>query len=838
MSLVIERIEVQGFRAFGRVGQRLDFGSPLAAVWAPNSQGKTSLAEAIEFLLTGQIVRRQLMASTQDEFTDALRNAHMPAATPVFVEVSLHGSDKILHTVRRTLITDYGKQQDCVSVVEIDGKPSDQEELAALGIILSQPPLAAPVLAQHTLGYLFSAKPQDRATYFKAILEVTDLDDLRAVVAGLDATVAPEETPSWKKLAAAAAIAAAKPHLQPLLTTISSSEELPQRLDEAIATILQNAEPNAGASAAERVTGLEELLLARRAQTFPIDGFDRKALSPWDVPPQADWDKLANYLEECTKVDEETQRLASLFGAALSIPDIDTATEPLDCPLCGATQTLTPERIAFIRSQAAETEAYKTAEKAALETQRQLTLRASALDAAGTAACPRSLTMMAKERRQGGFRLERIRALVGPDSAGLVQTWLENYRNLARHRSVIRIRALALKEEVKGLATLNSCDQIANAQAMFASAAVAYDAFSRSLQTYSKAEEEMIAALKAVVDEASETAGWQDLIDLARDPNGLRVALVDRHSRTALQKELKSALGQIDKGNEAVLNEKFAELSGQIQYWWDLLRPDEPTFFAGVKPRKGTRRTIDFKAGLSLGDDRANPKLRDVIAVFSQSQLHCLGMALFIARTLQEGSQFIVLDDPILSSDEDYRAYFKANVLQELVDRGVQVIMLTQDQKSWKDIEHRYLHLKIDMFQLAMLNRADGTTVTKTSDDLMAMLTRIEVLARGGHADLHKQAGELLRNAGERFCKEMLVRKRKADGDMHAELSDYDRKNLGELSPPVEGMLKLDPSHPGKLRSIGNVMNPAKHDDTIPDQGTLKVALGDLRTLRKQYLQF
>ena len=75
----INKIEIQGFRAFGKNAQALAFSSPIAAIWAPNSQGKTSLAEAFEFLLTGQIVRRQLMASTQDEFADALRNAHMPA---------------------------------------------------------------------------------------------------------------------------------------------------------------------------------------------------------------------------------------------------------------------------------------------------------------------------------------------------------------------------------------------------------------------------------------------------------------------------------------------------------------------------------------------------------------------------------------------------------------------------------------------------------------------------------------------------------------------------------------------------------------------------------------
>ena len=97
-------------------------------------------------------------------------------------------------------------------------------------------------------------------------------------------------------------------------------------------------------------------------------------------------------------------------------------------------------------------------------------------------------------------------------------------------------------------------------------------------------------------------------------------------------------------------------------------------------------------------------------------------------------------------------------------------------------------------------------------------------------------AAELPRNAAERFCKEMLVRVRWAKGESGAALSDYDGKNLGQLEPGVEPLLTADPSHPGKLRTIGSQLNPAKHDDDTPDRGTIKVALGDLKFLKKQYL--
>ena len=430
----INKIEIQGFRAFGRKGQTLAFGSLLAAVWAPNSQGKTSLAEAFEFLLTGQIVRRQLVASTQDEFADALRNAHMPVDMPAYVEAEITSVDGKPHKVRRALISDYTKRQDCQSTLRIDGKDAKESDLAALGIVLSQPPLAAPVLAQHTLGYLFSARPQDRATYFKKIFEVTDLEELRGAAAALDAKFKPDDNDRhWIRLAAAA-IKEAGPFLAPFKTAVPATADLATAIRGAITAILTAAGAAMPKTPGERLAALEELLLERRTKTFPIDGFDRKPLADWTAPAQGEWDKLDEYLAEREKVEEETRRLTALFKEALAIPTVDVATQPIDCLLCGTEGSLSPERIAHIRAQVQETKVFQAAEKAAMVALRRLAATASALDAAAAAACPRFLAMRSGERRQKRFRVERIRALLGPDAAA-IDPWLKALRSLARARA-------------------------------------------------------------------------------------------------------------------------------------------------------------------------------------------------------------------------------------------------------------------------------------------------------------------------------------------------------------------------------------------------------------------
>jgi hypothetical protein len=614
----ISKLEIQGFRSFGQDAQTLEFSSPLAAIWGPNSQGKTSLAEAVEFLLTGEIVRRALMASGQDEFADALRNAHLPAGTPCFVQATIIDGDGAPHTIKRTLKTDYGKKQDCETKLEIDGAAASETALAGIGIMLSQPPLRAPVLAQHTLGYLFSARPQDRAGYFKALLEVTDLDEFRSAVTALERGSEVVPGPLIVKLEAAIEVTGR--HLRPLLTKAQDAAAIDAAFAAACKNLIEVFGETAPVDHAARVDKVETILAEKRAKTFAIEGFDRKALPSWSYASDQQHVKLTRYLTERAKVDEETRRLATLFTEALALPAVASAAGSIDCPLCGTEDSLTPERIAFIRARMADTEAFKVAEKEARETLSQMDSSLKALPNGATASLPAFITNPSKLRRARNFRVEKIRELLGDERKAAIDTWLAALRRLTRSRTTLRVSANKFTALVAPCAAnpeaLMDADAIG---AGFADVVAAYDFFALALKEYDPFEKAVSGALKTVVDAESKTVGWQELIDLARDQANLRAALIDQGAREQLAKEIKQALRQIDTGNEKVLDKKFEELSDGVQKWWDLLRPEELSFFSGVIPRPGARRTIDFKAGLSVNADRSNPKLRDVIAVFSMS---------------------------------------------------------------------------------------------------------------------------------------------------------------------------------------------------------------------------
>lgn len=834
----IRSLKVKGFRAYGSAEQALSLPSDLAVVWGPNSKGKTSLGEAFEFLLTGRISRREMMASSQDEFADALRNAHLAAGQEVWVAADVTAPDGSRHQIKRVLIADYAKRQDCASRLEIDGVEAQDSDLAAIGIVLSQPPLQAPVLAQHTLAYIFSVRPQDRATYFKALFEVTDLDELREGIAGLHSELAAPTDEALAKFDVCAALPVLRTELSGIARSIPDAKGMSEKLDACVRALLQGAGAEIPATPIERRGTLENLLTELRAKTFPVRGFERSAILGWSKPAAQVWTQLQIYMQERGEVAEETRQLTALFAEALKLPDVSAIDAPADCPLCGADSTLTPARVEAIRQHVEATTDFKTAETDAKAALGQLETSVDTFATSVAAALPGFLKAAAGKRREAGFRVSRLRELLGEPGDILVDRWLPLIGPLMRAAAASRREAIAVRNEIKGYtADVGSAQIDSDAlQKKFEELVDLRSAYVGALDSYDAASQDLIGALNDVLDAKSDTAGWQGLLDIANDAQSLRSLLIERQARATVANELDTALKHLDSAKEKVLEDKFADHSEAIQTWWERLRPDESTFFSAIQPRKGAKRTIDFKAGLTATSDRSAAKLRDVIAIFSQSQLHCLGLALFLARAEYDGSGFIILDDPVLSSDEDYRVHFNSTVLSALLDLPIQVIVLTQDHDTWEELEIRYRHVGISTAQLYIDAPADGTIIENTSDALLAKINRAKSLARGGHPDSRKECGIQLRDAGERFCKEMLVNDRRQRGESAASLTDYDDKTMEWLFPKVEHLLDRDPSHPGKFAVFKNTVNNACHDNTPPNNAAMTQAHGEIRYLVNEYL--
>jgi hypothetical protein len=834
----ITRIELQGFRSFGQTRQILDLPDSVAVLWGGNSQGKTSFAEALEFLLTGQIVRRDLLASTKDEFTEALKNAHIAPAHDVVVEACICSADGKIRKLTRTLIEDYkrGAAAGCVSRLEIDGKPCREGDIeATLGLRLSQPPLRAPVLAQHTLAYLFSVSPTDRAAYFRALLDTQDLEDFRAAVAALQPLLKAPALPPLDDLVAVEAI----PALAGIVVRLRKSKtesDLSKQLAANTSALLISIGLAPRTALSDRADQIDEELQRRRAQTFPLDLFGRGSLIPWGGPPETLAANIATFFNERGKVDAEGRRLVDLFQAALSLPEHPTDHEPVDCPLCGATDTLTAERVMFIRGRVKATEAYTKATEKFRAALQNLDGLLDALARAATQAQPKFMRETAANRRLAGFTVEAVTRLA-PD-VPTVRLWLDVVRPLWRASQGMKRNVLTARAEIRS--ALADTDQWGNAQALDGCLALVGDAHAHleaCLQAYEAPAKVLGEALKVTVDQSTQTKGWESLVSIARDPAGLWQAMTVAAAHAIKVKSLEKALTEIDTGNGKVVDQKFSDLSDEVRKWWDLLRPNESTFFDAVARRSvKARRTIDLRVGLSAKDDRSNPKIRDAIAVFSQSQLHCLGLSLFLARAVQEGIGFVILDDPVLTSDDDYRPNFVSSVIEGLLDAGLQVIICTQDHKSWKDIGTRWQHRGAIQYQIIRNDAILGTEIRSQNDDLATMMAKAQPLIKSQDPVVRKDGAIRLREAIERFCKIILVKDKHSKGDSMASITDYDGQNFGNYGQNVMNLLSKNAAHPGKLKAAHAYASPGPHDDKPPSAGELGVAYGDLKALKREYL--
>ncbi len=834
----LTRIELQGFRSFGQARQILDLPDSVAVLWGGNSQGKTSFAEALEFLLTGQIVRRDLLASTKDEFTEALKNAHIAPTHNVVVEASVCCADGQVRKLTRTLIEDYkrGAASGCVSRLEIDGAVCGERDIETmLGLRLSQPPLRAPVLAQHTLAYLFSVSPTERAAYFRALLDTQDLEDFRTAVAALPSFLQTPVLPQLEDLAAVEAI----PALAGTVARLRKSKtevDLHKHMAANTLALLVSIGLTPRTSLSDQADQIDEELQRRRAQTFPLALFSRGSLTPWGGPPETLATNIAAFFTERGKVDAEIGRLVALFEAALSLPEQPTEDEPIDCPLCGAADTLTAERVIFIRSKVKATEAYTKAIDAFRTALQSLDSALDTLAQVATRAQPKFMRETAANRRLARFTVDAVTKLA-PDIP-TVRLWLDVVRPLWRACQGLNHSIIATRAKIQ--AALTNTDQWNGAHDLaggLSRVSATYAGLEACFQAYEAPAKALGGALKAAVDQSVQTKGWESLVSIAHDPVGLWQAMTAAAGHISKVKALEKALAEIDTGNGKVLDQKFNDLSDGVRQWWDLLRPNESTFFHTVA-RRGvkTRRTIDLRVGLSAKDDRSNPKIRDAIAVFSQSQLHCLGLSLFLARAVQEGTGFVILDDPVLTSDDDYRPNFVSSVIEKLLDAGLQVIVCTQDHKSWKDIGTRWQHRGAIQYQIILNDAVLGTEIRSQNDDLATMMAKAQPLIKSQDPVVRKDGAIRLREAIERFCKLILVKNKQNKGDSLASITDYDGQNFSNYGQNVMNLLSKEQSHPGKLKAAHNYASPGPHDDKPPSVGELSMAYGDLKALKKEYL--
>jgi len=824
-------VEVQGFRAFGTEARRLDLDGQLVVIHAGNSQGKTSFAEAVEFLLTGRNSRRDLFGGAKAEYTSSLRNAHLPAAEEVYVAAGVRDSAGVVRNVRRELSRDFTNTGDCQSRLLVDGV--EQPDLSSVGLAPADSAVSTHVLLQHTLRHVLSTEPKARVGYFKALLSLTDLDDLGKRVAAARTRL--EQVPAEPALHLVEALSGTE--LSDVADTLRgltpgavlSGTEIVDD-EAAVAAVLLRAGHSATGSTEETVEDLLERLRQtvhdQRLAVFPLEDFFATA-----VPDSITDVDRSRYQQALAEADRSVAVLAPVFEAVLAAPGHQHLTEPVDCPICASPQALTPARLEELRAQLRRSEEVNAAATALRDDVQRVEQAVSLLRTSLARAIPAAASWAPSDVESATAQITEL----GVEPRLLAEA-VASVRGVLRAADVTRGCLQVWADELRDVRdrVQRRDDLVAETTAQRALGA-ALEHLGQARQGGDEAAKALRDVVEPAVRERTAAAGVMELLGVAEQHAAVARALGAVEARRATVARLLAVEEEVATAARAVLDRRFADMSATIERWWLTLRPEELVGFAGVARRGAGATFVNLTAGLRVAST-TDPVHRGAVGVFSDSQLNALGLATFLARAELSGAPVVLLDDPVPGSDTEHQLTFAQHTIGRLVRDGVQVLLATHDSSIAQWAVNQHGHLDPTTYELNLADAVRGTDVTRTSDPFDQYMLEAEDNLHATSARGRRAACSSFRSAAERLAKQIIATGRTEDG-VPTTVTEVDQEAslLGKLVPLVRAY-SVDNTEKGNWENFAKVLNPGAHDDDdVPPAVTLKVVRGNLRTIARNH---
>ena len=766
-SIKITSLQVHCFRGFRESEGPVTLIGDFIVVEGRNSSGKTSFAEALEWLFSGSLSRRETSdAGNARELEDCVANQFRPAGVETWVSASFAHTPEEEEvqefSLRRLLTEDYGSTSTsaCKSVLYHDGKElSSEAERRVLDRFFAGVP---PLLMQHTLRDFVQGEPKERREYFERLLRLDELTALIRDAVVTDDRAAAVPSPSggtflrvWQDLGSMLKNEeATKVHRQ----AFGSGEgDAYQRVSDAAYSVARNEFPTLldGFSEDERIVpALKDEQTRVRQMSFPILAQlqPRKQLSD-DSEQLVSADNL-NKLSQGIRgawteyepvrlamqaIGDKNSAVSRAFKVLLDAGTIELGKQSQACPLCAYehVDTLSANRVETIEGWNPIREAERTGREKLEKAMNAL------LAPIGKAVeeydellpSPPSETDWEMALRDAGDDLQGVAS----DLRRVISTQTDLSLNVSKARTLVGGAASSPTNVEQCESFMTQCVSTIDGLANVRTAARSYrDAFSR--------------VEVAVGAEASTDASYrlmERITECIENAKSICADLLWERARGLAQKDLKQIRESLMTYRQQFLEARRTSFNDGIREVWSALRKDRYSSFSQLHipaPRgRGFPIEIELKA---LLDDRTSQKEVDALRVFSESQVNALGVAAFVTRAKLLGHKILVLDDPVQSMDEDHFKTFARDLIPSVLEQGFQVILLTHNDTFARDVSHFHYDRPDYVTMSIRHSRKQGSVVEEGNRRVAERLTLAEHKLDQGQFD---DAWKYIRFAIERL---------------------------------------------------------------------------------------
>jgi energy-coupling factor transporter ATP-binding protein EcfA2 len=801
-------LTIRNFRGFGNAITSITLDGDLLLFFGPNGFGKTSLAEAIEWLFYGTTKRRQQGEGySRSEYANSFANIHGGVPTEISATVQINGRQLVL---TRRLI------QGEASETLVDGIVSPFSSI-------SVNPIEAvyPVVAQHGLQTFVHSKPKDRRD---AICAALGLDELTTLKNTLDsARLSFQRSPPR-------AIADARNELTanaPTLAQISETQDVARRwrlsppvinLPVDLDALRTAAASLAGQECPTSETALAHLRERRLAASRSV--FNAEKLAPSEGALGSIEAELQGAGEAFVTVERAIGAVVASLASAYSAAFLELWKKGLElsptgdqCPMCEE-DTLTADKRGELIKRLAD-----NADK--LVKNAQLT---AAINAA-TVRIARANAQM-NEFGVGDLTLEDLEQL-NRIFAGQAEA-LDEY---LRKAEAFRKKRAAVKENLATVGTfLDGCmaqldnprnaprvvEQCTQANAIVQNIAqTTTDAFRSYAEAWTAFEPRLAALISS-----DEFIARIDAVgkSLRAEP---QLRILDRYDSILREtQELIRVVEQEMQNRQAAL---LATRGAEVKDLYDRLNRGANVVFDHMEPGTDSMKLHATSFGTPMS----------AAANLSECQLNCLGLAMWLMRATTPSSPFgfVLLDDPVQSMDDDHTEAFISDIVPHLLDNlGKQVIVLSHVKRITERLRELNGARRVKLYHYESYERT-GPTVTEQIA-LRMLLAEIKGAARGNEQN-RRYCVDRLRVLIEHFVREL-----------HLSLmgipapSRYDRATAAELLPLFQTITGTTQQEHVGLRDTVRFCDPAHHTQvgySVPVQSNIQPHIDRLDGLLQKY---